>query len=196
MATTDPHLRADAQRNRDAVIAAAIGLLGQRPDASMQEIAEASGVGRTTVYRHFPAREDLVRGIFAVVVDEARAIAVAAIAAGGSAAEVLRRLGPEIVGLGERYRFLEAHRELVFEDPFRSPAADEPLFAWLAEAHARGELHEAFPPAWAYAMLHALSVGANEEIVAGRQDPDEAGRLLGDTLVRVFVAERSATHGD
>lgn len=189
MPPADLHLRADAQRNRDAVIAAAIGLLGQRPDASMQEIAAASGVGRTTVYRHFPAREDLVRGIFAVVIDEARAIVVRAIAEGGPAAAVLRRLGPEIVGLGERYRFLEAHRELVLHDPLKNPAADEPLLRWLTEAHARGELHAAFPPDWAYAAVHGLSVAANDEVVAGRRDPDDAGRLLGDTLVQLFAAD-------
>ncbi|WP_053227084.1 TetR/AcrR family transcriptional regulator [Solirubrobacter soli] len=182
--------RSDARRNRNAVIAAAIGLLAQKTDASMQEIAAASGVGRTTVYRHFPAREDLVRALFAVVVEDARASVRAAIGAGESAAEVLRRLGPDIVALGERYRFLEAHRELVIEDPFERPDDEEPLLAWLRDVHARGELRPELPPEWVYAMINALAVGANDQVVRGRRSVDEAGQLLGETFVRAFTVSR------
>ena len=56
--------RRDARRNREAVIDAAIEVLAQRPDASTEEIADASGVARTTVYRHFPTRDDLFRAMF------------------------------------------------------------------------------------------------------------------------------------
>ena len=65
--------RADAQRNREAVLQAAIGLLGERPGASMRAIADASGVGRSTVYRHFPTREALLRALFARVLEESAA---------------------------------------------------------------------------------------------------------------------------
>ncbi|MCC5581574.1 TetR/AcrR family transcriptional regulator [Microtetraspora sp. AC03309] len=183
----NPLLRSDAQRNRDAVLATAMRLLGQKPEASIQEIADASGVGRTTVYRHFPSREDLVRALFAMVVDEQRAVAAAAIAEGDTAAAILRRLGPEIVGIGERYRFLDTHRDLVIDDPLKHPSPAESLLAWLVAAHGRGEIRTDLPPDWSYAMIRALAVGANEEVVAGRRSPEEAGRLLGDTLVRAFT---------
>jgi AcrR family transcriptional regulator len=64
--------RIDARRNREAVIDAALELLAEQPNASMATIAERSGVGRTTVYRHFPHREDLVRALFGRGVDDAR----------------------------------------------------------------------------------------------------------------------------
>ena len=51
--------RRDAVANRQAVIDAAAELLPENPDASMQEIADFTGLGRSTVYRHFANREAL-----------------------------------------------------------------------------------------------------------------------------------------
>lgn len=187
---TKPHqpLRSDAQRNRDAVLAAAIAVLGRRPEASMREIADASGVGRTTVYRHFPTREDLVHALFGRVVDEHRAVVTDALAEGGTAAEILRGLGPRIIRAGERFRFLNAHGDPAREDPLKNPGAREPLLVWLTDAQRRGELKPGLPPDWMYTMIHALAVAANAQAQEGRRTPDEAGRLLGETLVQAFAA--------
>lgn len=38
----------------------------------MQEIADKSGVGRTTLYRRFHTREDLLRAIFEQAISEAQ----------------------------------------------------------------------------------------------------------------------------
>lgn len=57
-------LRADARRNRDAVLEAAKGLCAQQGlDAQMPDIAKAAKVGVGTVYRHFPTKEDLIRAL-------------------------------------------------------------------------------------------------------------------------------------
>ncbi|MGY1638677.1 TetR/AcrR family transcriptional regulator [Geodermatophilus sp. SYSU D00742] len=68
-------LRADAQRNRDAIVAAAREVMGRRGlDAPLDEIAQAAGVGNATLYRRFPTREGLVQAVFA---DEMRRYASA-----------------------------------------------------------------------------------------------------------------------
>ncbi|WP_063737297.1 TetR/AcrR family transcriptional regulator [Streptomyces sp. RTd22] len=51
------------QRTRAAILDAAARALGRRTDAGMAEIAEEAGVGRATLYRHFPTRESLLRGV-------------------------------------------------------------------------------------------------------------------------------------
>ncbi|MBV9309718.1 MAG: TetR/AcrR family transcriptional regulator, partial [Solirubrobacterales bacterium] len=57
-------LRADARRNREAVIAAAKKLFAdQGLDAQMPEVAAVAGVGVGTVYRHFPTKEDLISAL-------------------------------------------------------------------------------------------------------------------------------------
>jgi AcrR family transcriptional regulator len=59
-------LRADARRNREAVIAAAKNLFAdQGLDAQMPDVAKAAKVGVGTVYRHFPTKDDLIAALVA-----------------------------------------------------------------------------------------------------------------------------------
>jgi AcrR family transcriptional regulator len=54
-------LRADARRNRERILAAAWEAFAERgQDVQMDEVAQLAGVGVGTLYRHFPAKEDLV----------------------------------------------------------------------------------------------------------------------------------------
>jgi AcrR family transcriptional regulator len=60
-------LRADARRNREAVIAAATELFAEQGvDAQMPDIAKAARVGVGTVYRHFPTKDDLIEALVEV----------------------------------------------------------------------------------------------------------------------------------
>jgi AcrR family transcriptional regulator len=59
-------LRADAQRNHDAIVAAAAEELGRvGSNASLEAIARRAGVGSATLHRRFPTRRDLVQAVFA-----------------------------------------------------------------------------------------------------------------------------------
>jgi AcrR family transcriptional regulator len=58
-------LRADAQRNRDALVAAAAEAFAEcSVEASLEGIAKRAGVGVGTLYRHFPAREALIAAVY------------------------------------------------------------------------------------------------------------------------------------
>ncbi len=58
-------LRADAQRNRDRLLAVAVRAFSKDgPDATLESIARDAGVGIGTLYRHFPAREALVEAVY------------------------------------------------------------------------------------------------------------------------------------
>ncbi|MEV4897507.1 TetR family transcriptional regulator, partial [Nonomuraea sp. NPDC055795] len=59
--TTDKPLRADAQRNRDALIATAREVFdaGDFFDLRFDDFAQLAGVGTGTLYRHFPTRQAL-----------------------------------------------------------------------------------------------------------------------------------------
>ncbi|MCG7526565.1 TetR/AcrR family transcriptional regulator [Streptomyces sp. OfavH-34-F] len=57
--------RADAQRNREAVLAAAAEVfVTSGVDAPIRRIAAEAGVGMATIYRHFPTRADLVTAVY------------------------------------------------------------------------------------------------------------------------------------
>ncbi|MDG3010630.1 TetR/AcrR family transcriptional regulator [Rhodococcus sp. D2-41] len=56
-----PPMRADARRNRDAILRAADRAFSQHGvDAQMSDIAALAELGMGTVYRHFPTKEALV----------------------------------------------------------------------------------------------------------------------------------------
>src|SRR3954471_15000980 len=59
-------LRADAARNREAIVEAARAVFAEQGlDAPLDEIAKRAGTGNATLYRRFPTRSDLVAAVFA-----------------------------------------------------------------------------------------------------------------------------------
>jgi AcrR family transcriptional regulator len=63
-APSPPRLRRDAQRNRDAILAAARQVFSDRGlEAPLEEIARRAGVGIGTLYRRFPSRVELLDAV-------------------------------------------------------------------------------------------------------------------------------------
>ncbi len=64
--TERPALRADARRNREAILEAARqGFAEHGFDCQMEDIAAGARVGVGTVYRHFPNKEALLDALVA-----------------------------------------------------------------------------------------------------------------------------------
>jgi AcrR family transcriptional regulator len=79
MSSTRP-LRADAERNRARILAAASEVFAERGlDVSLDDIAAHAGVGVGTVYRRFPDKDALIGALFEDKIDRAVALADAAL---------------------------------------------------------------------------------------------------------------------
>lgn len=64
MSATESKIRADARRNRDALLAAGYKVFRTRgAEASMDDISKEAGVGKGTIYRHFPSKDHLIAAI-------------------------------------------------------------------------------------------------------------------------------------
>jgi AcrR family transcriptional regulator len=71
-----PSKRADAERNRDKILAAARAAFADpEAEVSMAEVSRRAGVGMATLYRNFPGRRELLEALYA---DEVNAVCQAA----------------------------------------------------------------------------------------------------------------------
>jgi AcrR family transcriptional regulator len=188
MASSLGEPRSDSRRNREAVLDAAERLLGEHPDASMGQIADASGVGRTTVYRHFPTREDLLGVLVDRVLTESRATAAEVLEQDIPTETALRELGEAIATMGERFTFLAAYRPLV-QEALKSARLRqaEPLKRFIEAGARRGTVRADLSPDWLVGMVRGMSNAAVGEIRAGRTDRRAAGRMLGEAFVALLA---------
>ncbi|EFH86125.1 TetR/AcrR family transcriptional regulator [Ktedonobacter racemifer] len=77
--------RADAQRNEQALLAAAAAVfVTSGVEAPVRDIAAAAGVGMGTIYRHFPTRADLVVAVYRHQVEACAEAGPVLLANGGS----------------------------------------------------------------------------------------------------------------
>src|SRR6516165_2545293 len=78
---SSPARRADAERNRDKILAAARSAFADPgTEVSMAEISRRAGVGMATLYRNFPGRQELLEALYT---DEVDAVCQAAETTGG-----------------------------------------------------------------------------------------------------------------
>jgi len=68
-------LRADAKRNQQRLLSAAVEVFAERgaDSASLEEIARRAGVGIGTLYRHFPTRQALLEAVYQDQIEALRA---------------------------------------------------------------------------------------------------------------------------
>src|SRR5918911_1608014 len=84
--------RSDARRNRTAILEAAARALRSADDLQLREVAEAAGVSRSTLHRHFSSRAALEEELRAAAVAELRRTIAEALTGERPPLAVLRRL--------------------------------------------------------------------------------------------------------
>jgi AcrR family transcriptional regulator len=137
-----PARRADAERNRDKILAAArTAFADPEADVSMAEISRRAGVGMATLYRNFPGRRELLEALYTDEVDAvcAAAAAVDAATPGEALTAWLHRFFEYFTSKRHVASALLEHTsdsDPVFEgNRARVIAAGEPLLAAAQRAH-------------------------------------------------------------
>jgi AcrR family transcriptional regulator len=144
---TSPTRRADAERNRDKILAAARSAFADpEADISMAEVSRRAGVGMATLYRNFPGRRELLEALYT---DEVDAICEATEALNGEPGAAL------LTWLDKVFAFFTSKRQVGAEllkhsesgNPFfsnnrkRVLAAGQPLLTAAQRTHEiRGDL--------------------------------------------------------
>jgi AcrR family transcriptional regulator len=156
-------------RTRGAILAAAASVLARDRTATLPDIAEAAGVGRTTVHRYFPDRESLIE---AAVEDSIQAIQQSVAEAAldhGPPLDAMRRAVAALVAVGDRLMF-------VFGDPrvlkgYRAPDGVVPPSDPVLDLIKRGQAEGAFDPevsaSWIQHVLWVLVYRGYEDADSG-----------------------------
>lgn len=136
-------------QSEHAIIEAGIKTFLLNPAAGMSEIAQISGVGRTTLYRHFDSKEALVQAIALRCLEEINeALQPVYELSGRKAIEATFEL---LMPVANRYRFLTSLWSEAIDDPQVMQMVEQSAkdMEWLFnQAKDAGEIDHALPNFW------------------------------------------------
>lgn len=180
--------RRDALRNEARIVAAATRVLADDPEATMQDVADAAGLGRATVYRHFPAREALIAAIGRAAMDDLAEALERARLEEGDPLEALARGLQAIFAVGDRYRVLAAEAQQGPSAARRGTARGSfaPMAALLERARASGALAADVPSAWMQAAVGGLIAAAVRQVATGAVPLDAAPAMVMRAILSGF----------
>jgi AcrR family transcriptional regulator len=107
--STERALRSDARRNAEAVIDAARSLFAEKGvDVPMEQIGRAAGIGKGTLYRHFPTKDHLLAAVSRGRFDRLRAEADSLISDNGDPLSALTQWLCDFDRSAQHYRGMRA----------------------------------------------------------------------------------------
>jgi TetR/AcrR family transcriptional regulator, mexCD-oprJ operon repressor len=186
--------RADAEQNMARILDAAAACLSRSPTASMGEIAQAAGVGRVTVYGHFPSREALVEATLTRLLEQGDAV-LSGLDLTGDPRQALRTLIESSWRLiADASAVLEAAQAVLPPGRIRELHARPAQRAeqLIRRGQAEGAFRTDLPPTWLASVLHHVLKGASADIGGGRLDPADAPRFIVATVLAAFSATDGA----
>lgn len=184
-ALADRTPRADSQRNRAAILDAALSGLAANPRASMAEIAEAAGVRRVTLYGHFSSRTELIEAVAARTMSRAEA-RLTPLDLGGDPRDALELLVTSSWRIVDDSRGIIAAAEAELgTDRLRGHHDDAMLRVQrlIERGRAAGLFRTDQPVEWLTACYFAIVHGAASEIRAGRLSETQAAAFLPSTIL-------------
>jgi AcrR family transcriptional regulator len=186
--------RADAERNIQAIIDAALEALASDPDASMAAIARRAGVVRATIYMHFPTREALLDAVMEKSVAMVAEATRRAEPDHGEAQEALERvLLATWKQLSELHNILQINmRRLPAQELRRRHLPVTSQFIPLLErGQAAGVFRADVPATWLIAVVRAIVHAASTELHVGRlTEADVEQTMLTTALAAVSPRQR------
>ena len=177
--------KSESTRTERRIIEQAAHVLAEGRGRTMQEIADISGIGRTTLYRHFRTREDLIRAIKSQAMEDACAAVVDSRPEEGNAEDAMRRVIAGLISVGDRYRILA--EEGFSKEEMRHDEKDElalELYGLIARGQRDGSFTSALSPRWILTAMGHLTMAAIQQVQAGELARNHAATTMADTLLQ------------
>ncbi|MED7924932.1 TetR family transcriptional regulator [Nonomuraea sp. LP-02] len=191
-----PARRADAERNIAAILEAATRLLSADPAASVADIAKAAGVGRVTLYGHFPSREALVDAVLEHAVGLADAVLDDPALDEGPAPEAMAALLRSAWEVLDRHRRLFVAADRIMATERIREHHERPLrrVERLIERGRRdGDFRTDLPLPWLVTTFFSIIHSAAQEREAGRLPAEDVERVLITTMLSLLTSGSPAS---
>lgn len=178
-------MRVRTRRTEGSLLDVAVQVLVAEPGASLAEVAEAAGIGRTTLHKHYATRADLVRAVGHRALDRCEQVVAAAEETdtddGG-----LRALAEAMVPVGPHLAFLWRNPVLDHAEDIatRWRAVEQRILAVLNRTRGGGVLRADVPDFWLLQAFYSLTYVAAESVHSGHLAPRDAPGRVVDTLLR------------
>jgi AcrR family transcriptional regulator len=189
----DQSARADARRNAQRLLDAAVELLAADPLVSLEQVAARACVSRTTLYHHFASRDALLDALTDRSVSEVCAALESAHPTEGAPAEAMDR------ALKRTWQVVGTYRGLVSINPRRlgrdelrrrlEPAL-EPIRSLIIRGQHSGAFDRELPPDWLLGLLTDMIHAASAHVTAASMDAATAERVLLRSASAVLRAHR------
>jgi TetR/AcrR family transcriptional repressor of lfrA len=166
-------------RTRQALIDAAIDVLGRNPAATLQEIATAADVGRTTLHRYFAERSDLAAAVRETGVTRLSQAHDRARLTDGTGAEALRRLCQEYFDLGNLLSLIFSEPQLVSDETWAATNGCDPGFVAMVErGHHDGSIDPELPAEWIQSLMWSQLYAGWSYLAAGNRSRHQVLHLV------------------
>ncbi len=171
---------------RAALLQAATVTLAKNPGASLNDVAEAAGVGRATLYRYFASREALLHTLALEAIrktDEAIA-PIRAQELGNR--ETLKQIVEALIPLGDAFHFLMSELA-IYSHPEVSAAYErhfQSLETLVNAIKAEGGFSRDVPTAWGVITIDTLIWSAWSSVESGYIARRDAAPIVFRTLFK------------
>ena len=184
-----PRRRADALRNIEAILDAAAVRLSYDADASMAEIAAEAGVGRMTLYGHFPSRRELVDATIERTIAEGNGALEEVELSGDARGALCRLIASSWLLIAQIGSLMAAAQEEL--SPERMRELHERPSARVDELIRRGQEDGVFrtdlPSSWLVTLLHLTMHGVAGEIREGRIIHTDAALVIASSVLAAYT---------
>ena len=181
--------RADARKNIAAILEAATNCLAVDPDASINDIAVAAGVGRVTLYGHFQNRAALVAQVVERAMQDSDA-ELEAVDLSGDARDALGRLLEASWQVTHRYGGLVLAAQQALPDVEFRDAHDKPVqrvLRLLRRGRREGSVRTDMPLDWQVTTIQGVIHAASGAVHRGELAAERAPGLVRATVLAALT---------
>jgi len=170
------------RETRPPLLDVAAEVLVANPAASLAEVAEAAGIGRTTLHKHYATRDDLLRAVGHRTVDRwEQALDGVADGPDGGLAAIVAAMVPIGSQLGFLWRTSIPDRDRALKE--RAGGTEQRTLAVLRRAQDLGVLAGRTPEWWLLDTFYSLIYVAAQSVADGQLAPNDAPGLVMSTFL-------------